>query len=355
MAAEYSVVQTDFKTGAVVARLPIAALSFTHTLNASGSATVTIPLFAPEADPESLSPGVSGLAVLRDGVPVWGGALWGLSADIAAGTLALSASGFHSHYKGRYFLEGWHMRDREQSELLRWWFSYHNAQNGIGTEVSLAPTGVKRTAIWTRYELKSVAEAIEEMADNVNGFNFRYVPYWAEPGKRIGHRFVTAPRSGGAAKHSLAHRVNCDVTRVSYDSAALCTTAYVSGADAGNGEKLIGIAESRVASARMAQRVMVGTYPDVKESRTLIDRAWATINAGSVPVAIPELTLYPGHARPQDVVPGDVAATRVDAGYVALYEEFVITECATTVDTTGGESVSLALASKELWSNANAS
>ncbi|OKI00411.1 hypothetical protein A6A06_23555 [Streptomyces sp. CB02923] len=356
MNAAYTVVQTDLKTGNVVAALPVTGITFAHTLNAAGVATVGIPLFAPEADPESLIPGISGIAILRDGQPVWAGILWALAADIAAGTLSLSASGFHSHYQGRHFVKGWAAKSQEQSDTIKAWFAYCNGANGISTDTSLIkPTGHKRTTVWTRYELKNVAEAIDDLADNVGGFNFRYVPYWAVAGKKLGHRFVMTSRAGAAATHTLTHRVDCNVTSVSYDSTALCTTAYATGADKGNGEKLVGIFENPSLAARMPERVRVGSYTDVKETVTLRNKAQAVINAGAVPVAIPELTLYPGQFGPLDFVPGDVTAIDVDAGYIALYDEFVVTECTTTVDTTGGESIKLALASKELWSNANPS
>ncbi|OKH90531.1 hypothetical protein [Streptomyces uncialis] len=353
--AVYSVVQTDMKTGDVVGPLPVTGVVFTHSLNASGTATVGIPLFAPEANPASLAPGVSGLAVLRNGAPVWAGILWALSADIDAGTLTLSAAGFHSHYQGRHFLTGWSAKSLEQANIIKAWFAHLNARNGIGTDTSLVQsTGRMRTTVWTRYELKNVAEAIEELADNIGGFNFRYVPYWVTSGKKLGHRFVMSTRSG-TALHSLTHRVDCNVTGVSYDSTALCTTAYATGADRGNGEKMVGIFQNPSLAARMPERVMVGSYTDVKETTTLIDKAQATINAGAVPVAIPELTLYPGQFTPLDFVPGDVAAVTADAGYVAVHDEFVVTECATTVDVNGGENITLALASKDLWSNANPS
>ncbi|MFC9651458.1 hypothetical protein [Streptomyces sp. NPDC056937] len=354
--ALYSVIQTDLKTGNVVTALPVTGITFSHTLNAAGAASVGIPLFAPEANPNSLIPGVSGLVILRDGIPVWGGILWTLAANIEGGTLTLNASGYHSHYQGRNFVNGWAAKSLEQANILKAWFAYFNADNGIATDTSLVTsTGHVRTTVWTRYELKNAADAIEELADNIGGFNFRYVPYWVTAGKKVGHRFVISSRTGTAPAHSLTHRANCNVTQVSYDSTALCTVAYAVGADKGNGEKLVGIFENPSLAARMPERVMVGAYQDVKETLTLLDKAQATINAGAVPVAIPELTLYPDTFSPLDFVPGDYTAVEVDAGYVALYDEFVVTECATTVDANGGESIKLALASKELWSNANPS
>ncbi|MFJ9646724.1 hypothetical protein [Streptomyces sp. NPDC101206] len=356
MSAKYQVLQTDVRTGNVVRPLPVTGIQFTHTLNAAGSATVGVPLFAPEADPESLAPGISGLAIVRDGALVWAGILWAASADIAAGTLSLSAAGFHSHYQGRYLVNGYAAKSVEQTAIVKDWIAAANADNGINTAVdTIQPTGNVRSAVWTRYELKNVAEAIEELADNIGGFRFAYVPYWLTPGKRVGHRLALTKRGAVTSPHVLTHRVTCDVTTVSYDSTALCTVAYATGADNGAGEKVVGIFENRALAARMPERVMVGAYQDVKETATLTGKAQATINAGAVPVAIPELTLYPGMFTPNDFTPGDFVAVQVDAGYVALFDEFAVTECTTAVDVNGNESVRLALASKELWSNANPS
>ncbi|MET9602580.1 hypothetical protein [Streptomyces sp. NPDC006459] len=356
MSAKYKVLQTDVRTGNVLKELPVTGIAFTHTLNAAGTATVGIPLFAPEADPESLSPGISGLAIIRDGAIVWAGILWALAADIAAGTLSLSASGYHSHYQGRHLVDGYTAKSKEQADIVKAWITAANADNGINTETDeIRPTGNLRTTVWTRYELKNVAEAIEELADNIGGFVFRYVPYWIEAGKRLGHRLTLTKRGAATSPHVLTHRVNCDVTTVSYDSTALCTVAYATGADNGAGEKVVGIFENPALAARMPERVMIGSYSDVKETATLIDKAQATVNAGAVPVAIPELTLYPGQYTPLSFKPGDFTAVNVDAGYVALYDEFAVTECGTAVDANGNETIRLALASKELWSNANPS
>ncbi|MER5638421.1 hypothetical protein ABT095_15850 [Kitasatospora sp. NPDC002227] len=352
MTAQYDVLNTDLRTGTVLDHLPVTGISYTETLNQAGAATVGIPLNCPQANPSRLFAGGSGLVVLRDGQPIWGGILWALAADLAAGTLSLSASGYHSHYKGRHFTSGTTVTNTDIADCLKLWL---NVANGVGTDTSgLKATGRTRTRSWTRSELKSVAEAVEGLADDIGGFNFRYVPYWVDPGKRIGNRFTISDRSGTALGHVLEHRLNCNVTQVTYDSTALATTASALGADNGAGEKLVGVATNTELSSRIPTKRIVETYSDIKETQTLIRKAQATVNSGSAPVAIPSLTLYPGWT-PQDFNPGDYCAVRVDAGYVQLLDDFVVTERSTTVDTNGGESISLTLANRGLFSNANPS
>ncbi|MEW2406473.1 hypothetical protein [Streptomyces griseoviridis] len=351
-AARYEVVQTDAQTGGVVTTLPVASITYTETLNAAGSASVSIPLTAPEADPTTLYPGASGFAILRDGEPVWGGLLWTAAADLSTGVLTLNASGYHSYYAGRVLHDGYN-RKADQAHLLRDWYELCNAENGIATDTSrLTTTGRIRSRTWTQYELKNIAEAVQELAEDAGGFNFRYVPYWTDNG-RIGNRVLKADQGENVIPFALVHRENCNVTQVSYDSAAMATRVYAVGADNGNGTKLVGIADNEDLAARMPTKHMVQTFSDVKTTETLLDKSAAIRDAGREPVAIPSLTLYPGAFSPTDFVPGDSGAVQADYGYVALLSDFVITERKTDVDVNGTESTSLSLANKELFTSAD--
>lgn len=347
VAARYEVVQTDARSGAIVGDpLPVVnGLSYGEALNDAGSASVTVPMLA--ADPDTLVCGVSGIAILRDSLPVWGGIVWTADADLEAGTLALGAGGYHSYYRGRKLEDGY-QSTVDQAAHLRAWFSYANGTNGIATDTALvANTGRVRERLWTQYELKPIAEAIEELAEDADGFNFRYVPYVS--GNSIRHRVLISNRGGNPLPFALTHTVNCDITRVSYDSSAMCTRAYAVGADTGNGARLVGVQENADLATLMAARERVVTWSDVKTTETLLDKAAAMILAGAEPVAIPSLTLYPGEFSPTDFVPGDSGAVQADYGYVRLLADYVLTERATSVDTNGTEITTLSLANKGLF------
>lgn len=355
-AAAYTVVTTSLKTGTVQDTLSVVALSYTDTLNAAGGATVTIPLDSPAATPTKLAPGATGIAVLRDGVPVWYGILWTLAADLAGGTLTLNASGMHSYFKGRYFLDGRNDVSTEQATIIKNWFTYFAGKNGLTIDTStVTSTGHLRTTQWTKYEAKNAAEAIDELADNEGGFNFRYVPYWITSGTKLGIRFTLTSRNGVDIAHVLTHRVNCNVTQVTYDSTALATTVYAMGADNGAGIKLTGIQTNAALAATMPEKTLVTSYPDVKLTETLISKAGAAIAAGAAPIAIPALTLYPDTFTPVDFVPGGACSVEADSGYVALLDDFVVTETKTDVDTNGRETITLSLANRELFNDANPS
>ncbi|MFD7610996.1 hypothetical protein [Streptomyces sp. NPDC059828] len=336
-----------------MARLPVTGIEYVDTLNGAGTASVGMPLHAPEADPSTLLPGASGLAILRDDTPVWGGILWGATADLSAGTLALSASGYHSYYAHRYLdsTKGYSRKNADQSTLLKDWISYANANGGIGTDTSaIATRGRTATREWSFSEFKKISEAIEELADDLDGFNFRYEPYWVTTGTRIGNRFRVVKR-GAEAYPQLEHRVSCNVTGVTYDGTQLATQAYAFGADLGTWMKPF--ATSSNPALTTPRMVTVATYSDLKASGQLIPKAAALATVGSQPIAVPTLTLYPQQFSPVQFQPGAVGTAIADSGYVALMEQYVITERRVGVDVNGTETVSLALASKEVFDNGN--
>lgn len=351
-AAKYRVFRTRAKDGSDVESLPVLSIAYGEALHGEASASVTIPLNCVQADPDRLIPGVSGLAIERDGWPVWGGIIWTMSADLAAGTLTLNAGGYHSYYKGRVLHDGY-SRQADQSLLVNDWIASCNADNGIGTNTaSFFSTGRESFRSWTQYELKNVADAIQELGDSENGFDFRYLPYRDGSGY-IAHKIVWTARGAAGIPLALVHGGNCDVTQVSYDSAAMATRAYAVGADNGNGTKLVGITDNADLATRMPTKHIVASFSDVKYTETLLDKSAAIIDAGRVPVAIPSLTLYPGLFDPTTFVPGASGPVQIDSGYVALYDDFVITDRRTSVDTNGVEHTSLSLANKELFVSAH--
>ncbi|WP_433858232.1 hypothetical protein [Streptomyces kronopolitis] len=342
---EYEVLQVEAKTGNVEMALPVTGISYGETLNAAGACSVGMPLDA--ADPSTLIPGRSALVVTRDDEPVWGGILWTASADLAAGTLALNASGWHSYYAGRVLHDGYN-RKTDQALLLSDWFALCNGDGGIDTDVSrLTTTGKIRSRTWTQYELKVVSEAINELAEEDGGFNFRYETFWRS-NTRVGNRALKTGKGGNPIPFALTHKANCDVTQVSYDAAAMATRVYAVGADNGNGTKLVGIADNAL---DMPTKHSVTTFSDVKSTEALLVKAYAIASAGRAPVAIPSLTLYPGEFNPLDFIPGDSGGVQVDSGYVAILDDFVITERKTDVDVNGTEVTSLSLANKELFTS----
>lgn len=344
-AARYEVLQIVAKTGEVVESLPVTAIQYAETLNAAGSATIGMPLKA--ADPDTLEPGKSALVITRDDEPVWGGMLWTATADLDAGTLGLNASGWHSYYSARYLdMAGGYNGKTDQALLLRAWIEYANANGGIGTDTSrLTTTGRIRSRTWGFSEFKQIAEAINELADEDGGFDFRYETFWRDD-TRVGNRLLKNGRLENVIPSALVHRENCNVTQVGYDGSKLATKAVAFGADMGTGVKPYNIVSNDLETPALTQ---VSTWSDLKSTADLIPKAAAIGAVGRQVIGIPTLTLYPGVFDPSAFLPGAYGMVQVDSGYVRLLEEFVLTERRVDVDVNGSETVSLSLASKDVF------
>ncbi|MFE9767054.1 hypothetical protein ACFYPC_21455 [Streptomyces sp. NPDC005808] len=344
-AARYEVLQTVAKTGEVVGSIPVTGIQYGETLNAAGSATVGMPLKA--ADPDTLEPGKSALVITRDDEPVWGGMLWTATADLNAGTLSLNASGWHSYYAARYLdMAGGYSGKTDQALLLRAWIEHANNNGGIGTDTSrLTTTGRIRERRWGFAEFKCIAEAINELADEDGGFDFRYESFWLDDA-HVGNRILKSGRLQNVIPSALVHRENCNVTQVAYDGSKLATRAVAFGADMGTGVKPYHIASNELDAPALTQ---VTTWSDLKSTADLIPKAAAIGAVGRQVIGVPTLTLYPGVFDPASFLPGSVGTVQVDSGYVRLLEEFVLTERRVDVDVNGTETVSLSLASKDVF------
>ncbi|MFJ9964225.1 hypothetical protein [Streptomyces avermitilis] len=364
-AARYEVLQTVAKTGEVVASLPVTGIQYGETLNSAGSASIGMPLKA--ADPDTLEPGKSALVVTRDDEPVWGGMLWSATADLDTGTLALNASGWHSYYSACYLggatLQNlpsggirlkWagYKANKDQALLLSDWIERANDDGGIGTDTSrLTTTGRIRSREWGFSEFKNIAEAINELADEDGGFDFRYETYWRDNGT-VGNRILKNGRLQNVIPFALVHRENCNVTQVGYDGSKLATRAFAFGADMGTGVKPYANVSNDLDAPTLTQ---VATYSDLKATADLIPKAAAIGAVGRQVIGIPTLTLYPGVFDPSSFLPGAVGTVQVDSGYVRLLEEFVLTERRVDVDVNGTETVSLSLASKDVFTSGDPS
>ncbi|MFD3904134.1 hypothetical protein HXS80_15880 [Streptomyces sp. CB04723] len=344
--AEFEVLQVDVKTGNVVTPLPVTGVGYTETLNAAGTCSVGVPLDA--ANPGTLEPGRSGLVVVRDGVPEWGGPVWTASADLDAGVLTLNAAGWHSYYAARYLsAAGGYTGTKDQTQLVRDWIGYANTNGGIGTVTTgLTNTGRVRTRKWGFSEFKNIAEAINELADEDGGFDFQYETFWADGTRtRVGNRFTKTARLSRTFP-ALTHGVDANVTQVAYDGSRLASRAYAFGADLGTGVKPYASSVNELGTPTLHQVV---TYADLRSTGELIPKAGALGAVGRQVIAIPTLDLYPGVYRPGVHRVGAHGMVNVDSGYVQLLEEYVISERQVSVDVNGTETATLSLASKEVF------
>jgi len=97
---EYRYYVADLLTNEVLAEIPFIGVSYERALSKAGSFSGTIPLIEATAHLElydNTMPGKTALYVLRDGVCVWGGIIWGRQYSPTNKTLSVDANEFVSY------------------------------------------------------------------------------------------------------------------------------------------------------------------------------------------------------------------------------------------------------------------
>jgi len=101
---EYRYYVADLLTNEVIAEIPFTGVSYERSLSKAGSFSGTIPLIEATAHLElydNTMPGKTALYVLRDGVCVWGGIIWGRQYSPTNKTLTVDANEFISYLYNR--------------------------------------------------------------------------------------------------------------------------------------------------------------------------------------------------------------------------------------------------------------
>ncbi|MGW3229412.1 hypothetical protein [Kitasatospora sp. NPDC001095] len=358
--AQYRILFAEFTSGEVWGELAAAELSYTRTLSAPGSATVKLSF---ERFPwQALAPWRVLIYVQRGQQVLWSGPLLGFDVDLEAETVTLNAVGLWEYYRRRQITSTATYAQLDQGLIVRRlvedyadgtgrlsWNSGPGTLSWDGSEV----TGVPRDRTYYGYEHKWVGQVVEDLAGVRGGFAFRIDSGWL--GGRLTNTMRFLPREGEPTDLVLDHGSTCDVPRVTVDGSGMVTEAAVTGA--GEGEAQVtgwwyNLPAESDPSRRIPRLSSVESRQDVVDPGTLTEYARQTIAAGSVPITIPSVRLYPdGHPGPGDVQVGHQVRVRVPVrGRLLVDGRYLVTEITVRVGDDGEEST-LSLAPVEVFAN----
>lgn len=198
----YTYLFCDLRTDALLAELPMSAVSYSFELNGIGKLTGTIPYNSETLplDPETAStPARTAVYVDRDGVIVWGGIVW-TRQDVTGGK-QIQAAEFFSYYQHRYvkktlsndtsllvdpsFVQDGGQRIYTDQKWLTWsLMRYARDQPGGHILIDINalsgdPHGIDRPATtYFGYERPEIYKAISELASADDGFDFGIEVGW---------------------------------------------------------------------------------------------------------------------------------------------------------------------------------
>ncbi len=360
MASQYRVLFAEFMSGDVWGELPVTDLSFSRVINAPGSASVKVPLWA--FDWQALQPWRVLVYIQRGQQIMWGGPLVGFGVDLENEEATLNCLGLWEYYRHRLITYDAVFIQRDQGAIVKallqdfadgtGQYPWNTGPQALSWDGSAA-TGVLRDRTYRGYERKGVGQAVEDMAGVRDGFDFRIDHYWF--GSRIVNTFRLGPPSGVPADLVLEHGVTCDIPSFTVDGTAMVTEAAVTGGGEADDQLAAwwyNLPLEGDASRRIPRLSAVESRQDVTSVDTLTGYAQQIVSEGSTPVTIPAVRLY-AHADPDpgDLQVGQQARVRARVGgRLVVNGGYKITEVSVKL-TDGGEETTLALVPGEVFAS----
>lgn len=349
---DYRVLFRDVLSGVIHGELPAEKFSYTNTLNAPGSAAITIAL-----DPgvrhvtaHSVVPGAAtAIYIERAGRFVWSGLLWDMVPDYAAETLELQCEGWLSYFRLRHYHATRRFTAVDQAAIARELLQ-HAATYGTGSNLGMVRYGtelhgVPRDRTYKQSERKSIGEAVEQLATVIDGFDFAFTSEW--DGLDLWTTFRTSyPAMGRYREITLEQGRNCDIPAATVGGKSVITHAFAIGS--GDGADQVS-ASAGTASGVFPRLEAVESFSDVKEYPTLKAKADRRVLLGRSPIVLPSIVLYPDSVGLDEFDLGD--ALRVVGGYglVPIDGVYRLTEVSVSVDESSAESIVVTAAPREVF------
>lgn len=184
---EYSYRTVDVKSNLILEDLDLTDVKFQRRL--SGIGTLNASLWLPSGSrgriiDTSTEPGRTGIYVLRDNQPVWGGIIWKKNWNEATSRYDLTCGSWESYLYHVVQTQTFNFTSVDQFQIARRLL----ADNGVDAEINLdlpltsAASGFLRDRSMYAYERKTVGLEFEQLAGLQNGFDYRIENYITSAG-----------------------------------------------------------------------------------------------------------------------------------------------------------------------------
>ena len=361
--SRYTYLASNLLTGAIRDEIPFSSVAFSDECSKASGFDGTVTLETPTLTAltgqtvpnrvtlSTLQPASTGLWVLRDGVPLWGGILWGFTADLSRGTLRVSGQDFFSYYSRRRIGQTMSWTSKDQFTIFEDIIDYCQAVGGgdIGTVVSYtALSGVERDRTYLANEQHNVAEALTQLAQVDNGFDFS-VDYTGSQASGLGHTLTLSyPRRGRNTGVIFDTAKNVQLLNWKQDGLRIANSLTAVGSGDADNQLLAPTSDpGLLVSYPLLEDVTV--YSDVTVMSTLIDHAAQDLRARRTSVEEIEIEV-----RVDDldgalgtIVTGDTVRMRASHGFIQLDQLMRVMSRRVSIDENGHETMSCTLAGLE--------
>lgn len=301
MTTTYRYLFADLLTNEIIAELPLTSVSFTQQLNQAGTFNARLLISGINTDQYNVDaatqPARNAIYVDRNGTLVWGGVIWNRSYSSADQTLNITAREFESYFEHRLITTTTAFSNIDQLVIAR--TLINNAQSAtygnIGVIVGSETSGVLINRVYYDYELKNVWQAIKDLSNQDDGFDFTIkVEYDAITNEPLKTLILGYPRTGnidtgiGDTGTPVFLFPAGNIVEYEYpeDGSIIGNTLYVIGAGSNEGKLQ--------ASAQDTSKLLAGwpllensaNYSDITDANVLDELATAQVLALSEPPPI---------------------------------------------------------------------
>lgn len=354
----YTYLFTDLRTNRVLAELPLQNVNYENKLSDIGDASASLKINAETSRlgvRSATMPGKTGLYILRDGQPVWGGIVWKRTYNKNSRTVNFACKTFESYFEHRFNDKTKYWANEDQLEIARWLVENNGSAQALLIDVSDAVSTRFRERAMFYYEFKTTGNELFDLSNLIDGFDLNVVLFTDTDGS-IGRKLEFWYPYAGVAKQNTTllfdyPGVIKDFT-ITEDAEGGANQVYAIGAGEGTEQVVTLSQDSDEINAGWPLLQTSRAYKSVVKPSTLQQHSDADLARLNIPVTVLEVDVQPN----QDPVLGsyglgDWARVRIEDDYltpsVDMYAR--ITSIKVGVDTsTGIESVSLVMGGNEM-------
>jgi hypothetical protein len=353
--ADYTYLVTDLATNAIREELRFGGVTYETALNARGAFSGSLSRRAAGATRDVLQEGSTGLYVVRDGSPVWGGYITRIDADSKGADLRVAGVGHLGYYDRRYLREDRTYTAVEQATIMADLIRYCNGEasltygpsvgpfSGIPMVVSAPATGTTRDRAYVGNERPFIGDLLRKITEVDGGPDMEVVTTMVADA--LGRRSFVNTFTVWARKGSLTPTVtlefggSCDQYAVGYNAESLITRAEAMN-DADSADRLIAASNESGTLAWDGMTTRSGVT-DLATLQSWADRLRATFSGSLV---TPVLEGNGNRLSPLDLAVGDLCRARIADGYVQVDGTYRVVGRRVSVGGGGSERVAFGLA-----------
>lgn len=305
-AVSYTYLVADMRGGTILDELPLTGVSFDKRLNDTGSLRGQLRVDDPgirAREPRLLTePGRAAIYVDRDGELLWGGIIWTSRYSAGNSTLEIGAADFLSYFEHRRVLRHPVVPDSvvsyvdtDQMAILRGLLEIVQSHPGGDLDLELrgpATSGIRRTVDYAAGELKPVADALRDLANADNGFDFAMDVEYGPDGRPVRFLRLGYPRLGQpGSPYVWEYGANLVDFTWPRDAASMATRMFAQGTSDAD-RPLLAVAEDTAAYANGWMLIEDAASQLDTRDRALVDaQAQGELAARRRPVVLPEITV----------------------------------------------------------------